>query len=266
MPNRILKETVCTSEEIDGLTVDEERFFYRLLVKCDDFGRMDARSSILKASCYPLKLDDITCDQVLSYLSALTRNNLITLYIVDEKPYLQFNKWEKHQQKRAKHSKYPSIDAGVLAGDIICDQVIANVSEKRETRNEKRDYENTRDEKAELQKVVVPYQEIKDLYNRTCGNKLSKVMSLSDQRKKHIKARYEQFEENLATFELLFQKTVTSPFLTGNNDRNWKADFDWLIKNETNPLKVLEGKYDNSAGGEQPIDRMLREAGVSWDG
>ena len=40
-------------------------------------------------------------------------------------------------------------------------------------------------------------------------------------------------------------KISESNFCTGNNDRNWKADFDWLFGNDTNILKALEGKYDN---------------------
>ena len=35
MPNRILKDSICTSETIEGLTDAEEVFFYRLLVQCD---------------------------------------------------------------------------------------------------------------------------------------------------------------------------------------------------------------------------------------
>ena len=42
MPNRIIKESICTSCEIDSLTPEQEVFFYRLIVNCDDYGRMDA--------------------------------------------------------------------------------------------------------------------------------------------------------------------------------------------------------------------------------
>ena len=45
MPNRILKESICTNEQIDGLTAFEETVFYRLIVICDDFGRFDGRIS-----------------------------------------------------------------------------------------------------------------------------------------------------------------------------------------------------------------------------
>ena len=49
MPNRIIKESICTSETLDKLNWFEEVFWYRLIVTCDDFGRMDARIPILKS-------------------------------------------------------------------------------------------------------------------------------------------------------------------------------------------------------------------------
>ena len=52
MPNRILKDSICTSPNIDALSLEAETFFYRLLVQCDDYGRMDARPAILRARCY----------------------------------------------------------------------------------------------------------------------------------------------------------------------------------------------------------------------
>ena len=40
------------------------------------------------------------------------------------------------------------------------------------------------------------------------------------------------------------RKAAANPFCLGLNDRGWKADFDWLIANDTNAAKVLEGRYD----------------------
>ena len=53
-----------------------------------------------------------------------------------------------------------------------------------------------------------------------------------------------------------------SEFLTGNNDRKWKADIDWLISNDTNIIKVLEGKYDDKEEKKQLTEkeRKLKEA------
>lgn len=121
MPNRILKESICTSEEIDQLKPEEEVFFYRLMVVCDDFGLMDARPAILKARCYPLKSTDIKLVQ--RYLTRLQEIGLVTVYQVNGKPYLHITSWEKHQQIRAKRAKFPMPEEGE---EIICKQLISN--------------------------------------------------------------------------------------------------------------------------------------------
>lgn len=41
----------------------------------------------------------------------------------------------------------------------------------------------------------------------------------------------------------VFAKIEQSPFLTGANDRGWKADLDFVLT-ERNFVKILEGKYD----------------------
>lgn len=120
MPNRIIKETICTSEDIDSLTPELEVFFYRLMVVCDDFGLMDARPAIIKARCYPLKSIDIKRIQL--NLDSLVRVNLISTYFVDGKPYLHITNWEKHQQIRAKRAKFPLPSQS----DSTCNQLISD--------------------------------------------------------------------------------------------------------------------------------------------
>lgn len=130
MPNRILKESICTSETIDKLSYEEEVFFYRLLVQCDDYGRMDARLSILRARVFPLKLATIDDHKVATLLTVLSSANLLTVYLAGDKPYLQITTWDKHQQVRAKRSKYPAYDSKahqLLTSANICNHLIAYV-------------------------------------------------------------------------------------------------------------------------------------------
>ena len=47
MSNRILKESIRMSEEIDALTWFEETFFYRLIVTVDDYGVFPADPVLL---------------------------------------------------------------------------------------------------------------------------------------------------------------------------------------------------------------------------
>lgn len=91
------------------------------------------------------------------------------------------------------------------------------------------------------------YQLVADLYNETCVS-FPKLRTLSDSRKKTIKARLHTYTIN--DFKLLFQKAEASDFLKGRNERNWSATFDWLIK-DSSMAKVLEGNYDNSGRTEQ---------------
>lgn len=106
MPNRILKESICTSEEINRLSSFQEVFFYRLIVHCDDYGRMDARPKILASLLFPLK--DVRAAQIEDAIRALTSAELVVLYHVDGKPFLQMKTWDRHQTIRAKRSRYPS--------------------------------------------------------------------------------------------------------------------------------------------------------------
>lgn len=107
MPNRIIKESICTSPNVDQLSRDAEVFFYRLLVQCDDFGRMDARQAILRARCYPLQIGRVSETDIGQWLAELETAGLVRLYTVDAGEYLHVQTWEKHQQVRAKRSKYP---------------------------------------------------------------------------------------------------------------------------------------------------------------
>lgn len=125
MPNRIIKESICESESVDGLSWFEEVFFYRLIVNCDDYGRMDARAPILRSRLFPLK--SVTDKQIEDALKSLRSAGIVDLYVVDGHPYLQMRTWEKHQQIRAKRSKYPSPESTLQADEIICNQMQSNV-------------------------------------------------------------------------------------------------------------------------------------------
>ena len=108
MPNRIIKESICTSEEINSLSSDAENLFYRLIVKADDFGCYHGNIKIVKSTCYPLRADVIKDKQIIDWINELINAGLIFLYAAEDgKQYIKLTKWEKHQQKRANKPKFP---------------------------------------------------------------------------------------------------------------------------------------------------------------
>lgn len=106
MPNRIIKDSIRTSDSINSLSWFEECLFYRLIVSCDDYGRFDGRLAIIKGMCFPLK-DGVTTKNIENALSKLVSAGLVKRYVVDGKPYLSLPTWEQHQNIRAHKSKYP---------------------------------------------------------------------------------------------------------------------------------------------------------------
>lgn len=102
--------------------------------------------------------------------------------------------------------------------------------------------ESTEDTPPQTEAEHCPFVKIKDLYHQICIS-YPKLRSIDGNRKKAIAARWRTYK-NLEVFEELFTIAESSDFLKGNNDSNWSADFDWMMK-PTNFSKILEGKYDN---------------------
>ena len=91
-----------------------------------------------------------------------------------------------------------------------------------------------------------------DDYNSICGTKLPRVTKLTDKRKRAIKTCIGQ---GFTADELkeAFQKASSVPFLTGKNEREWVANFDFIIKPD-NLQKILEGVYGASEQNQHSYD------------
>ena len=130
-------------------------------------------------------------------------------------------------------------------GEMINEQLKTHISEE--------------EDKANKPEISNKPQQLADRYNAICTS-LPKVVRLTDKRRRAVRLIYdkgytpEQLDE-------VFRKAQASSFCTGQNDRHWKADFDWL-HNESNLVKVLEGKYDNPAAAKPP--RKKAEEVEEW--
>ena len=132
MPNRIIKDSICSSDDFEALSWFEQSFFIRLIVTVDDFGRMDARPAILKGRMFPLS--NVTERQINDALAKLSTAGMVLLYKVSGKPYLQLTAFGKHQTPRAKESRYPApenICTQMQADENICTQMQADATDIR---------------------------------------------------------------------------------------------------------------------------------------
>ena len=113
----------------------------------------------------------------------------------------------------------------------------------------------------EVNKERVDCQQVVDLFHSICTS-FPKIRSLSDSRRKAIKARLNTY--SLEDFKTVFENAEASSFLKGSNNRDWSATFDWLIK-DSNMAKVLEGNYADkgrpSGGRKEKVPGWFQPSG-----
>lgn len=97
----------------------------------------------------------------------------------------------------------------------------------------------------EKNKKRIEYQLIADMYNEICIS-FPRLTVLSEKRKQEIKSRLNTY--SIEQFKAMFEMAEASPFLKGQNSRNWKANFDWMIK-DGNFAKILDGNYSDEITG-----------------
>jgi len=135
MPNRVIKDSITCSKEIDSLTWFEEVLFYRLIVKVDDFGRFYADPQIIKSELFPRK-EDLTKKAVEDALKKIEKVGLIRTYNWDGSSYLEIVKWSQHQQRRAKASKFPDNNGNrMIADDSKCNQMKSNDGKRNQKKS-----------------------------------------------------------------------------------------------------------------------------------
>lgn len=111
--------------------------------------------------------------------------------------------------------------------------------------------ENLKEGNQEEKQPQIPFSKIQQTWNEILGDELGNLRSITDQRKKSIKARISE-SPALAEVEKwteYFEYILSIDFLMGrgqvnpNTGKPFKANFDWVI-NQANMNKILEGRYE----------------------
>ena len=176
-------------------------------------------------------------------LKALEEFNMI----VCNNGYFAIAGWEEHQnasglekireQNRLRQKKWYDKQKELPNVRTNANITLPNATEEDKEREEDKEID-IRDRER------IDYRQIVSLYNEICIS-LPSVRSLTASRQKAIKARLNTY--TLDDFKKCFENAESSSFLKGSNNRNWVANFDWLIK-DSNMAKVLEGNYADKNG------------------
>lgn len=113
MPNRYVRESWIDSAAIEQLDAHAERFFLRLILKADDFGRYTANPVALKNTLFPLK-EDVRSTDSSRWLAACEKAGLVRCYETPKGRFLEIPKFG--QRARAAVSKFPDPAEATASG------------------------------------------------------------------------------------------------------------------------------------------------------
>lgn len=95
-----------------------------------------------------------------------------------------------------------------------------------------------------------------NIWNEFKGDYLPKVQDVGTKRLKSLGLRWKE-KPDPNYWETVVKKISQSKFCRGENDRGWKATFDFLIQPDTH-IKVMEGKYDPPKTGLEVFAEKMR--------
>lgn len=208
--------------------------------KCNDHGKIYLTENIPYTPKMLADELDFEENTVQLALQALEQLDMIVL----EGEYFSITGWEEHQniegmdrireQNRIRKQRQREKERLIAESRVMSRDSHAIEEDKERDIDKEEDKNKESKEKATCQQVV-------DLYRSICVSYPS-VKTLSEARKKAIRARLKVY--SLEDFRKMFEKAEGSAFLKGANNRNWSANFDWLMK-DANFAKVIDGNYDN---------------------
>ncbi len=195
--------------------------FAGLWCMADRKGRLEDRPQRIKVEILPY--DNCDIEQL---LSALNQKHFINRYSMNGSNYIEILNFLKHQTPhwQERDSIIPSPDTPKKKLRVIQDKSKCNPS----------------DSLIPDSLLLIP-DSLLALFKDNCKF-LIQPEELTEERKAKAKSRIKRHPDK-EWWEKVFKKAdlVCIPGKDGKGD--WSPTFDWLINNDTNPVKILEGNY-----------------------
>jgi len=209
MANRVLRDTT-DSVPVNSLTADAEVFFYRLIMKADDFGSYHANPKLMASLLYPLK--NPSGDDILTWMGECIEAGLIFRYEAENKPYCRIIGF--NQRLRNMRGKFPGpTNAEIESAAIRCNTLLETETKQKQETETKLEIES--------EKVNVPFDSFWDLYDKKVGEKgklFKKWLKLSDDERVKIIEHIPQYK--LAQPDKKYRKNPE----TYLNNKSWNDE------------------------------------------
>jgi len=247
MPTRIIRDGILTSERINALSPHAELFYRRLMSVADDHGRFSGNLTLIRSSCYPLKVDSVKEDSIKKHLAECVDAGLIVPYTVDSKPFILLLDFGQRINGK---SKFPEPPSGIsrVPRDPPGFPGIPSLGEG-EGEGVDEDEKNTGTADAGAGQGAsraenCPQAQIIALYHELLPE-LPPAREWPDSNSAQLRARWRSTPErqSLDWWRKFFGYVHESDFLMGRKT-DFQASLGWLVK-ASNFAKVVNGNYEN---------------------
>jgi len=218
--------------------------------EADDHGIFEWKPLQLKMRVFPADAVNVA-----ELLSELESTGQVARYERDGKAYGIIRNFLRFQRVRRPHYVHPLPSAtDVPSAFLITPANVGNDTASEDDvpdndGNEPAEEGGMRDEEGGKEEEVVPPPpdvpgRMLSIWRDELGTVLAIPKKLNDRRRQKCRLRFaDSFGGDEEQWRALCRSIRGSPFLLGQNDRGWRADFDFAL-NEQNILKIQEGKYD----------------------
>jgi len=254
-----------------------QALFPLIVVNADDFGRLEGDAFTVKHKVFPIS--PRTEQDFETALQAMSAVGLIRFYEVGGDRYLEVVNFDREQpglHKRTK-SDYPdppedfgkfrefpgdSQNFPEIPGTSADPREIPGRTEPKGT--EPNGNEPTRNGTAADAALAKTPEVLVAIYKAE-NRELPQVLEFGPERRNKCKHRLARNPRKfIDQFTRAVIKAQETPFLRGEGERGWKADFDWFVANDHNVIRVLEGRYDSAraspgGGAGTAFEKIRRE-------
>lgn len=269
---RTIKPKFWDDIKIGRISRDARLLYIGLWSFSDDIGVVIGDSIWLKSKVFPY--DQIQVQQFEKWMNELVINGFICLLSYNEERFIYLPNFTRHQV--VNKPNYEDLNIPKQLIDNIEENIHVLITEQSRNntvpfteqsvliigRGKGEEYippmfpqgDTPHSEEHESEKI--DYNSLMETFNKMFEGKLSQITSMTDKRKKAVKARASEHGKN--AIMTVFQNVLQSAFLMGHNDKNWSCDFDWIFR-PTNFIKILEGNYNGNRTNQNERDSQQRK-------
>ena len=268
---RTIKPKFWDDTRIGRITRDARLLYIGLWTFSDDIGVVIGDSIWLKSKIFPY--DQIQVQQFEKWLNELVINGFICLLSYKEERFIYLPNFTRHQVINKPNLEDLNIPKELIDNSI--DKIHGLITEQSRNnhgliteqsvliigRGKEKEYtpynppsgdDGQPDESCER----IDYNALMNAFNKMFENRLPKVSSMTEKRKKAVRARAS--EHGKSSIMSAFNNVSQSAFLLGRNNQNWRCDFDWIFR-PTNFIKILEGNYNGTRLSQNQQDSEQRK-------